>query len=90
MYRVYPTMNIHRMTTEQLLNVEITSVEFGRQLAEDIRLELVALHREMIGLEDNEKWQALCDRRYDLRKVRFAVLHLTGELVIQQKGLRKR
>jgi hypothetical protein len=83
-------MNIHDMSTEQLLNVEITSVEFGRQLAEEIRLEQVALHREMIGLEDNVKWQELCDRRYDLRKVRFAVLHLTGELAIQQHRVHKR
>lgn len=83
-------MNIHDMTTEQLLNVEITSVEFGRQLAEDIRLELVALHREMIGLYDNVLWQSLADRRYDLRKVRMAVLHLTGELAIRQGRVHKR
>ena len=78
------------MSTEQLLNVEITSVEFGRQLAEDIRLELVELHREMIGLEDNAKWQELCDRRFDLRKVRQAVQHLTGQLYLYQKQANKR
>jgi len=78
------------MTTEQLYDIEITSIEFGKQLAEDIRLELVELHKEMIGLYDNVKWQELCDRRYDLRKVRQAVQHLTGQLYLYQKQANKR
>lgn len=78
-------MNIHDMTIEQLLNVEVASVTQGRQLAEDILQEQKAIHRQMIGLYDNAKWQALSDRHYDLRKIRHAVLHLTGKMAIEQK-----
>jgi hypothetical protein len=85
MIRVTSIMNIHDMTIEQLLNVEVTSVEQGKQLAEDILQEQLAIHREMIGLYDNEKWQLLSDRHYDLRKIRHAVLHLTGKMAIEQK-----
>lgn len=83
-------MNIHSMTIEQLLNVEVTSVEQGKQLAEDILQEQLAIHREMVGLYDNKKWQELSDRHYDLRKIRHAVLHLTGKMAIDQKRIYKR
>lgn len=88
--RVTSIMNIHDMTIEQLLNVEITSVEFGKQLAEDILQEQLAIHREMVGLYDNEKWQMLSDRHYDLRKIRHAVLHLTGKMAIECKRAAQR
>ena len=78
------------MTIEQLLNVEVTSVEQGRQLAADILAEQLELHRQMIGLYENEKWQELSDRHYDLRKIRHAVLHLTGKMAIEQKRATKR
>ncbi|HEY4964538.1 MAG TPA: hypothetical protein VIH90_07650 [Candidatus Saccharimonadales bacterium] len=83
-------MNIQDMTIEQLLNVEVTSVEQGRQLAADILAEQLELHRQMIGLYENEKWQELSDRHYDLRKIRHAVLHLTGKMAIEQKRATKR
>jgi hypothetical protein len=78
------------MTIEQLLNVEVTSVEQGKQLAEDILQEQLAIHREMIGLYDNEKWQMLSDRHYYLRKIRHAVLHLTGKMAIEQNRAAQR
>ena len=83
-------MNIQDMTIEQLLNVEVTSVAQGRQLAEDILQEQLSIHRQMIGLYDNLKWQELSDRHYGLRKIRHAVLHLTGKMAIEQKRALKR
>lgn len=83
-------MNIQDMTIEQLLNVEVTSVMQGRQLAEDILQEQLSVHRQMIGLYDNAKWQKLSDRHYDLRKIRHAVLHLTGKIAIRNKRTTKR
>jgi len=83
-------MNIHDMTIEQLMEIEIISVEQGKQLAEDILQEQLAIHREMIGLYDNAKWQALSDRHYDLRKIRIAVLTLTGKMAIERKRASKR
>jgi hypothetical protein len=83
-------MNIHDMTIEQLMDIEITSVEQGKQLAEDILHEQLAVHREMIGLYDNAKWQILSDRHYDLRKIRIAVLTLTGKMAIERKRAGKR
>jgi len=83
-------MDIHEYTIEQLLNIEITSVRQGKDLAESILNEQLAIHREMIGLYDNAKWQVLSDRHYDLRKIRHAVLHLTGKMAIEQKQAAKR
>ena len=83
-------MNVHDMTIEQLLNVEVTSVQQGKDLAESILNEQLAIHREMIGLYDNAKWQELSDRHFDLRKIRHAVLHLTGKMAIEQKRAFKR
>jgi hypothetical protein len=44
-------MNVQTMTIEQLLNVEVTSVAQGKQLAEDILQEQLTIHRQMIGLQ---------------------------------------
>ena len=90
MFRVTSVMNIHDMTIEQVLNVEVTSVEQGKQLAKDILQEQLAIHREMVGLYDNEKWQTLSDRHYDLRKIRIAVLTLTGKMAIERKRAAQR
>lgn len=78
------------MTIEQLMDIEITSVEQGKALAQSILDEQLAIHREMIGLYDNEKWKELSDRHYDLRKIRQAILHLTGLMAIEQKRASKR
>lgn len=78
------------MTIEQLLNIEIMSIEQGKRLAADILAEQHELHRQMIGLYDNANWQELSDRHYDLRKIRHAVLHLTGKMAIEQKRAVKR
>ena len=83
-------MNIHEMTIEQLMGIEVTSVEQGKQLAEDILQEQLALHREMVGLYDNARWEALSDRHYDLRKIRYTILHVTGNMTIDQKRVDKR
>jgi len=78
------------MTIEQLLDVEITSVEQGKALAQAILEEQLELHRQMVGLYDNKKWQVLSDRHYDLRKIRHAILRLTGQMAIEQKRTGKR
>ena len=83
-------MNIHEMTIEQLLEIEIRSVQQGKDLAQAILDEQHRLHREMIGLYDNKKWQALSDRHYDLRKIRHAILHLAGQMAIEQKRAAQR
>lgn len=83
-------MSIKELTIKQLLNIEITSVEQGKQLASDILDEQHAIHREMVGLYDNEKWQELSNRHYDLRKIRHAILHLTGQIAIEQKRAAQR
>ena len=57
------------MTIEQLMDIEITSVEQGKALARSILDEQLAIHREMKGLYDNTKWEELSDRHYDLRKI---------------------
>ena len=78
------------MTIQELLNIEVKSVEQGKKLASEILDEQHAIHREMVGLYDNEKWQALSDRHYDLRKIRHAILHLTGQMAIEQKRASQR
>lgn len=83
-------MKVHDMTIEQLLNIEITSVQQGKDLAEAILDEQLLIHRKMIGLYDNKKWQTLSDRHYDLRKIRHAILHLTGQMAIEQKRAAQR
>lgn len=83
-------MNVHDMTIEQLLNIEVTSVQQGKDLAQAILDEQLLIHRQMIGLYDNKKWQILSDRHYDLRKIRHAILHLTGRMAIEQKRVAKR
>jgi hypothetical protein len=83
-------MNIHEMTIEHLLEIEIKSVQQGKALAEAILQEQLSIHRQMVGLYDNEKWQALSDRHYDLRKIRHAILHLTGQMAIEQKRAAQR
>jgi len=83
-------MNVHNMTIEQLLNIEITSVQQGKELAASILAEQLAIHNQMIGLYDNEKWKELSDRHYDLRKIRIAVLTLTGKMAIDQKRATQR
>jgi len=83
-------MDISDMTIEQLLNIEVTSVQQGKQLAAEILSEQHRVHREMIGLYDNEKWKELSDRHYDLRKIRQATLHLTGLMAIEQKRTAQR
>lgn len=83
-------MNMHDMTIEQLMDIEIVSVEQGKQLTEDVLQEQLAIHREMVGLYDNAKWQILSDRHYDLRKIRIAILMLTGKIAIERKRAAKR
>lgn len=78
------------MTIEELLNIEIASIQQGKQLAQDILQEQLSLHRQMIGLYDNKKWQVLSDRHFDLRKIRHIVLTKTGHLAREQKRLSKR
>lgn len=83
-------MNINEMTIQELLDIEIISVEQGKSLAQAILEEQHSLHRQMVGLYDNEKWQALSDRHYDLRKIRHAILYLTGQMAIEQKRAAQR
>lgn len=83
-------MKIQDMTIEQLMDVEIRSVEQGKELAQSILDEQLSIHHQMIGLYDNEKWQVLSDRHYDLRKIRHAILHLTGKMAIEQKRAAQR
>lgn len=83
-------MDISEMTIEQLLEIEITSVQQGKDLANAILEEQHVIHRQTVGLYDNEKWQALSDRHYDLRKIRHAILHLAGQMVIKQKRAAQR
>lgn len=83
-------MDTHAYTIEQLLNIEIMSVQQGKDLAQSILDEQHSIHRQMIGLYDNKKWQELSDRHYDLRKIRHAVLHLTGKMAIEQKRTAQR
>ena len=78
------------MTIKQLQSITITSVEQGKQLANDILEEQLSIHHQMIGLYDNPKWEKLSDRHYDLRKIRHAILHLTGKMAIVQKRAAKR
>ena len=78
------------MTIEQLLNIEIMSVQQGKDLAQAILDEQHLIHRQMVGLYDNEKWQTLSDRHYALRKIRHAILHLTGQMAIEQKRAAQR
>lgn len=83
-------MNAHTMTIQEILNIEITSVQQGKDLAQAILDEQHSLHRQMVGLYDNKKWQELSDRHYDLRKIRHAALHLTGKMAIEQKRAAQR
>lgn len=73
------------MTIEELRAIKITDVEKGKKLAADILKEQLELHRQMIGLTDNAKWQLLSDRHFYLRKERRRILHDTGLLAIKCK-----
>lgn len=70
------------------LNRSVASL--NRSSAEDILQEQLALHREMVDLYDNAKWQELSDRHYDLRKIRHTALHLTGKMAIERKRAAQR
>jgi hypothetical protein len=83
-------MDLQNMSIEQLLDIEVISVEQGKQLAEDILQEQLSIHRQMVGLYDNAKWQELSDRHYDLRKIRHAVLHLIGKMAIERNRATRR
>lgn len=78
------------MSIEELESVKITSVPFGREFAEAIQNEQKAIHLQMVGLYDNEKWKVLCDRRYDLRQIRIRTLTITGKMAIKQKRASQR
>lgn len=73
------------MSLEELESIEITSVEQGRSLAEDIRVAQVNIHQQMVGQYDKQKWQELCNRHYDLRKLRQRILHTIGQMVIDKR-----
>jgi hypothetical protein len=73
------------MTIEELRAIKITDVEQGKKLAADILEEQLSLHRQMIGLTDNMKWQALSNRHFYLRRERRRILHETGLLAIKLK-----
>ena len=83
-------MNIHEMTIEQLLEIKISTIAQGRQFADDILEEQIVIHRKMLGLEDKDQWQELCNRHYELRKIRHQALHEIGAMVIKIKKLKKR
>ena len=78
------------MSIQELLNIEITSVQQGKDLAQAILDEQHTIHREMVGLYENKKWQELSDRHYDLRKIRIAILTLAGKMALEQKRMAKR
>lgn len=78
------------MSIEELESVQITSVPFGREFAEAILKEQKALHLQMVGLYDNEKWKVLSDRHYDLRQIRIRTLTITGKMAIKQKRASQR
>lgn len=78
------------MSIEELESVKITSVPFGREFAEAMQIEQKAIHLQMVGLYDNEKWKVLSDRRYDLRQIRIRTLTITGKMAISQKKAKKR
>ena len=73
------------MSIEQLQSIKITSVEQGKALAATILDEQLAIHRQMQGLTDNDKWQALSDRHYDLRQIRRRLLHEVGLMAMKKK-----
>ena len=73
------------MSIEELESVKITSVPFGKEFAEAIQKEQKAIHLQMVGLYDNEKWKVLSDRHYDLRQIRIRTLTITGKMAIEHK-----
>ena len=83
-------MNIHEMTIEQLRDVKILTVAQGRQFADDILDLQIGIHRQMVELDDKDEWQKLCNRHYDLRKLRREILLSIGNMVIRKKKLSKR
>lgn len=83
-------MNIHEMTIEQLQSIKISSVEQGRKLADEILKAQLDIHHLMVDEHDNAKWRELCDRHYDLRKVRHRILIEAGNLVALKKNLKRR
>ena len=73
------------MTIDQLRNIEVRTVEQGKDLVAAILDEQLELHKQMQNLYDNEKWQKLSDRHFYLRKVRHNILNKTGLLAIKIK-----
>lgn len=83
-------MNIHEMTIEQLQGIKISSVEQARSLADEILKAQLDIHHLMVDEYDSVKWRELCDRHYDLRKVRHRILVDAGNLVAMNKNLKWR
>lgn len=83
-------MNIHEMTIEQLQSIKISSVEQGRTIADEILKAQLDIHHLMVDEYESVKWRELCDRHYDLRKVRHRILIEAGYLVALQKNLKRR
>jgi len=83
---------LENLTLEELQKVKISSVIQGRSLAAVILLKQKEVHKQMVGLYDNKKWQELSDLHYDLRKLRINVLHETGLLAmaLKQKNTNKK
>lgn len=80
-------MGISAMTLEQLESIEVTSVEFGRDLAQELQNERARILKLMTGNHSNYEWQVLADRRYDLHKVRLKTLLTIGRMVSQNKKI---
>lgn len=62
------------MTIEELRSIQIVSITQGKEVVNEILAEQINIHGQMMDEADRARWQMLCDRHFDLRKVRQSIL----------------
>lgn len=68
-----------------LKTYEVTDVDSGKEIAEDLLELQKELHQKMVGNENNEEWKVLSDFHYDFRQIRRRILNDTGRLAMKLK-----
>ena len=68
-----------------LKTYEVTDVNSGKEIAEDLLELQKEIHQKMVGNDNNEEWKVLSDFHYDFRQIRRRILNDTGKLAMRIK-----
>jgi hypothetical protein len=78
-------MKIQSMSYQQLEEVQITTVQQGKDFIDQLLQEEARLFYQLSGLHDNKLCDEISSRRYDLRKVRLTTQYLIGRIYLKNK-----